>query len=81
MKQPSERPDQESMTERTEDGPVRVSMGTGVILPHVERHLRRTLPKDPPVRMTDPAARVSMGTGFRLPAIAAHVRRSDRNAR
>jgi hypothetical protein len=81
MRQPSERPDPQSMTARAETRPVRVSMGTGVIMPHVDRHLRRTLPKDPPVRVTDLAARVSMGNGFRLPAVAAHVKRSDRNAR
>lgn len=56
----------------------RVSIGNGVITPHVDRHLRRSRPDDAATRQGEATTRVSFGTGFATPHVDRHLRRAAR---
>jgi hypothetical protein len=81
MDQLSERPVDRPMTDEVEPKTALVSMGAGVIFPHVDRHLRGQRPdgqtKTTPVAPT----RVSMGAGIVFPAVAVHVKRTRATGR
>jgi hypothetical protein len=67
------------------NAPVRsfVTMGAGVIFPHVDRHLRgQRRDGDQGAAPGTPApVRVSVGSGIVFPAVAVHVKRVRSNGR
>jgi len=56
--------------------PARVSFGTGVITPHVDRHVRRSPPGDESSRIAAPRSEVSIVGGFKAPQVDRHIARS-----
>lgn len=81
MKQPSPLPAERPASKDPARERVRVSIGTGIIMPHVDRHVRRTRVDAETTRSVESSVKVSMGVGASLPAIAAHIARSRKAAR